>query len=1652
MIKKISAVTSIVLACVLVGNVVQDTIITAEAKETLFGIQTLVQDVEGRQTPYKILEIVPDVTCAEIGYFVNGNEPALSARILQQDNTYRWEDWLTGLGHCKNSQERVTYITELADNLQAFYQARGISLTNTAEQPVSYTEYKEVAAPEEGYTEHTFNDEKVKGYFEYVTADNVAGEQRYHLTFDRQIGLSTSSYENADSLLNYYLVQEARRLTVAEVMALSGDEELFILENPGVADAKFVFSKSAADAQEELKEIVSGGDVSGGDVSGGNVSGGNVSDGDGTVTGGDDSVTTGDAGTNNITDNTPESTPEDALIDLAATVSGGETEDTAKDTSVTGGDTIVSSGDGIVTGGDAGSFEILDGETVPLLDDADLTDYYIVKFRVWNGKDDVPLQDSPEFKGLYKVLESEIILDDAGNYIFTEDEGRAETAFPGQTIYYKGGFQNNEWFRESVIDLEVPSELEKFPIEVITMTAEELSNLEKLPEYDLLYLSSGWQTIAATSEPRHHYSLDKGDLQYDLSADMAAELYNRTVEQQLPCIVDARILYGYQPVTVDGKMQFDFGQYSAANALLDDQLESTNIFRLAMMLSQAKLPTAYDATIAIADLIQTMFQDDDKDFVNEHIYSFLSVELVSADFRTKQIYNIDGLPVNEKFAEGFEPVEDVIKEENLNREADAGGSYAQLPLAVTRATVVRHIINFQNRQDVTLKSSITVLELEGSMAGPNTYDLTEDEVRTWVLGEKPNRELTINIDHMTTSEFIGHIDDINEKYDMVYIGSSRGNLNVAPGTADTVFNDTGMNGLIYFHTGDFRVVSAKLAGQLQTEYLNYKPGSELYSFNPVRYSGNDITAEKRDALLSFVNAHYPIVVSDELVKWVDTGTTAGGETISERIVEDKLVDNSSYMYEFLELVKGKSNFYTKNDIAANIASFQFNMNRPKIRLQNWEVKHDSKDDQNNVYEINLDDKGKYLLEYRFKIVNEGAASVNTRYKCQLFIDMNADGKYAAGEELKDIAITQNGKTVAANELYMNKEYVVRRYVPDGYKGLLPWKLLVTQLDAKQNPADIRSSEIGYTKLLSLEREPIKVLQITREPNVDSEGKVEQLFNLHNEFSEYNNSPYHILLYGGTITEGGIPTTYPGIYNNFDISVETKTVSQYTQALEENPELLDNYNMLILGFSQGYKDISGKPLEAIKNYISSGKSVLMASDTMTATNYKLNDKGEAAVIDRETGKKTILKPSYPTYNLTHTLREMIGMDRYGVMLSGRLTNGAGATVGTDGWDEILKLKKDMPFIPHSNKGEMFGMTQGYTYAAINGGDDDVSTFTGKQLGVLADTVKNTYTNLNFGDVYFTDKKVNNAQVVDNGEMKGEFANGVVTNLYVEQVNRGQITEYPYMLSTKFEVSPTHAQPYTLDFYADNDKDGQSDLVVWYCMGERAGANGAQPTIYSASPKDVMNNYFIYSKGNVTYTCMGYSGTSTVDEAKLFINTMIAAYTAGLKDPEIAVLSDNTASAVEISTAHRYYDEANNFGFEEAGIAGGTENYEKVYFTVNDLNFVKGTRKIAVKCYYEDTNGETVEGIDVKVKPLPSDIYLASSGAKLEDAGNLSSGTVYYVLVSKQQLTDAGGRFSVFFESETTITMPNEYGEGEKTLKTGKTYKRFDFTKVQLFNLE
>lgn len=130
--------------------------------------------------------------------------------------------------------------------------------------------------------------------------------------------------------------------------------------------------------------------------------------------------------------------------------------------------------------------------------------------------------------------------------------------------------------------------------------------------------------------------------------------------------------------------------------------------------------------------------------------------------------------------------------------------------------------------------------------------------------------------------------------------------------------------------------------------------------------------------------------------------------------------------------------------------------------------------------------------------------------------------------------------------------------------------------------------------------------------------------------------------------------------------------------------------------------------------------------------------------------------------------------------------------------------------------------------------------------------------------------------------------------VEKINRGGVTTYPFAISDTLFISPTHAQHFALDVEDE-------DLVAWYSLAGNYVTNTSgievsayfsryTTAIYAASPKDGMNNYFLYSKENVFYTGAGHQLVTGLkkdnnDERRLFINVVVNSVSKGKAAPKL-----------------------------------------------------------------------------------------------------------------------------------------------------------------------
>ena len=652
---------------------------------------------------------------------------------------------------------------------------------------------------------------------------------------------------------------------------------------------------------------------------------------------------------------------------------------------------------------------------------------------------------------------------------------------------------------------------------------------------------------------------------------------------------------------------------------------------------------------------------------------------------------------------------------------------------------------------------------------------------------------------MTTAEFIGRIEDINAWYDMIYISSE---------------------------TGEYQYEDEK--------YLA---------------DGNDITKDKQNDMLDFVKAGYPVIVADDLMNQ-ETGED-GKITYS---VNDDMVDEDSYLYDFLDEVKEKENVFRLNNVSAPLLSLYVNLSRPSLELttevgSNPAPWHSA---MSEVIPLQQQSDGSYLAQYEFTVRNKGTGGSDKTFDCQLLIDMNGDGKYSdVSEDVEDIYVTDtSGNGVGKDgdgryQLTADGTYRISYVVSSEYHGVIPWRIRVTQNDDTNLR---RADATGYYSIKNADgqREKINILQINSDYNSNFNMEEATALDASTVFKtllmDTSEVPYDVKI--STISAGSL--TVDGIKAKFGEEKNADGNNDYWLSVEEYLAFFRGFDMLVLGFGNDYSVWNTTALEAIRAYAEEGRSVLVSHD--------------------------VTKP------------------------------GSGDTLSS-----YLK--------------ETVGMTDDVTYPdLLKGGDDDAVDY--PMLEGL------------YSDSYYAEN--------------------------ISRINQGRITMYPYLLESEhLDIAETHAQHWQLDFTRDADEDKELDLVVWYALENR---NGNGMGIYDASFNDANNNYYLYSMGNVVYSgigheqvCKGSANSSgvieatdaEVNEVKLFINTLIAAYEAGIHYPSVSIIESYHPASRDITSVYVSYDEQLK-AVSQAGVTAGVLDLQQdIYFKAEPASMIYNNQTTAHK---------------------------------------------------------------------------------------------------------
>lgn len=1179
----------------------------------------------------------------------------------------------------------------------------------------------------------------------------------------------------------------------------------------------------------------------------------------------------------------------------------------------------------------------------------------------------------------------------------------------GAKMYFTAGVINNDKFRKEVFDLE-DGQCSKFPIVVKTIAASDVTTAD-VNAANLVVMHRGSEVFSYTETTiiENETILDTlTDLSYkkgeqDISEDVLKTIVGRVVNEGFPVVSQFNVKVRVQEQGADKEIEQT--ELDSKNPL---PIDTPNIYYLTRALALENMEgyyrnvllsaTGWNAPLQYSSLIREGMQwDGNVNHVNKSAFNVTlsnqspAYGFLNIDF-TKQVSNMDG----------YELVLQNIQSENIYRMAS--GSAGRIKETVSLATIIRYIIAYADSMNFEANGSLHILEIAPcasyTMQLETTKDGDKEKITLYKILEKnPNGEVVkreelisyeggdITLTQMTSSEFIGHIEDINAHYDLVYISSDIGPYKLPNGKIveldhndqyETRYNDGNMNGLIYTNIGD--QMNVVQIGSYQENEAN-------------RFSGNDITQEKQRALEAFVEAGFPIVVSNQLLE-LDTGAAKEDGKRTPLKVNTNTVDNSSYMYRLLQDIRERENVYLLSEVSAPLLNLYFSISRPVLHLVDDSLCANS---QTEAQRLTILRDGYARAVFEFSVESRGIGGSEADYDLELFIDINADGKFSkTTEKITSFDITD----FAGNAVYKDEDgryelrpgatYRATYMVSSAQRGVLPWKLLVTRNDGARLK---RADAIGYYELRDPDGklEKVNVLQI--DTNSTASGGAAPSWNMENTLADSNTqfskllSNHEVVPFDVSIDT--IPSDKLTIeeiqrrYSEGKLCVDAKLEDSNRNGRLDIAEYLDffrNYDMLVIGFADVVATPTGDALQAIRLYIEEGRSVLLTHDTTSP--YSL--------------------PGHYGIEYNQVMRDLLGMDRYNI-------TGQRSSSGEETFD------LDRPYEPKRHRENVLSnMDQGHTYSVMvrkNGGANQL---------MIQEGIRNTLDHVEY----------------DNGK-RIPFDYTEYRTSKVDFVNKGQITTYPYVIDQKsFTIAETHGQYWQLDFTKDEDKDGESDLVVWYTL------DGTD--LYGLSPKDVRNNYYIYNMRNVTYSGVGHSsvmgtdgtGINSINEIKLFINTLIASYESGLHAPSVRIIENYKSNSRDVNTIYLSYDEQLK-EWENATVSKGViDGIEDIYFVADTTSLVRSsggrTHTFNANLYMEvpelsgseklQYKGEVLYGRKLAIDGL---YYLGADRNEIQVTANgdgsypITPGVVYKARISIAALKYYSNGTAVFDEEQTPV---------------------------------
>lgn len=761
---------------------------------------------------------------------------------------------------------------------------------------------------------------------------------------------------------------------------------------------------------------------------------------------------------------------------------------------------------------------------------------------------------------------------------------------------------------------------------------------------------------------------------------------------------------------------------------------------------------------------------------------------------------------------------------------------------------VRYILGDFDNSDI---NTIKVLEIEP--AGFYRYDADNIDdlsiIRRWfgISDEKNSdgsafkvdEDIKINIEHCSMNALIGKNVDLATEYDLIIVGA---------------YGKDRMN------MGILKNVYSKENSKIQEQ--GYSNAVKENGETALELNGNDISEKMYNELFDYALRGMPIVFDRNIyfgsTSYVDTNTRMYS-TRMESFLKDIIINH-----------KGTNGNITYTNLDDRTQSLPLQLKYARRPASTITADISNYDGTANT-SYSLDDlkrSGNVDGDGNITITFSGVLPVGD-YAIKIYIDKNQDSIFAedSTSSSKELYRASNVKDDMGNYLgqYYSSNgstpYSTTIKMPAASKGYFAWKVEVIKIDANSVDSDgnyvsdaknkiakkVKSAKTGNI-VISGSEATVQVLHI-----LNSDGGTGSLDLNGSDFQDCFNATYDITKLRINVTEIK--------QNDLNALAVGSTDDQKVEAVNKE---LEKYSMIVMGFGSNYgsdSTLNQSVIDAINDYIEAGNAVMFSLDTMSP----LSDDNSKNYVDDKNKGISVKDYSDLSYKTTGLLSS-VGMKK--------------AFSDPFAFKTVRYGKSKMEFIPYKM------------------------------------TAKNEITLSKFlGGVYF-----NKPGNIGDGFIKLTTTDNQSDT--VAKLNSGQITNFPYTIESEtglvnnsdgIRIASTHAQYYALDFDISMDSlynsDGSMNAqpVVWYTFAESNNEDTFKEEgkirrnqYFASTDRDAMNNYYIYSYGNVTFTAAGANDISNANpnEMKLFVNTFTKALLSGNNLPVVeytdAVLDDSVAT--------------------------------------------------------------------------------------------------------------------------------------------------------------